>query len=204
MNDLQKLFIEAVSSEWLKHKIRDGEDSSCTEGDLDGNIKACIEYMAAMEQQKGEVFSHRAYSDGIRDQISANTDNADLVYDLLQEYCHFQVMISFIRQFPELAARFRMAGLDSWTKLQVDRNTLRPFVQHVVAQLCQTLTSKDVFSLTERVEAAMFVKQITELFEIQISSEAHAMLRWCFEEQELLEEASLQDEENEPCVRTLN
>lgn len=205
-NDLQKLFVEAVSSEWLKNRIRLGEDSSHTEGELDGNIKTCLELMVTLEQSEGNIFDHQAYSQNVHNHVVASGDR-DIVFGVFQEYCHFQVMISLIREFPELTGRFRAAGLDSWTRLRVDKRTLRPFAECVVRRLAETLMDTGSFSLNERVEAAEFLNQVTDLFEIPLSPELRPILEWLFDEQRLLantDESLVVEEEEELLPRVLN
>ena len=204
-NDLQRLFIDVVSSEWLKKRIQSGEDSSYTEGELDGNIKTCLGLMVTLEQQEGEIFDHLAYSESVQRQI-ASSANGDVVFEVFQEYCHFQVMISLFREFPDLVARFRAAGLGLWSRLRVDKRTIRPFAECVVGRLAETLLGEKQFSLAERLEAAEFLNQVADLFEIPLSSQLYATLEWLFDEQRLLtgDDQLVMAEDEEFCPRVLN
>lgn len=167
MSDLQELFIEVVNSELIKHLIEAGDEVPYTKEALESNINLCFRLMVSLEQA-GQTFDHQVYSDGVLGKIKSTTD-AQVVMRVFQKYCHFESMVLILQNFGDLLRRFRTAGLGSWTKLRVDKRTLRPFSLSLVQQMETTIENGGVFQPGSEVEVAELISQVADLFDITLS-----------------------------------
>lgn len=167
MSDLQKLFVEVVNSELVKQLIEAGDEVPYTKEALENNINFCFRLMVALEQE-GQTFDHQAYSDNVLKEIKSTSDS-QTVMTVFREYCHFQSMVLILQEFESLLRRFRRAGLGSWTKLRVDKRTLRPFSLSLVQQMESVVERGGAFQPGSEVEVAELISQVADLFDIRLS-----------------------------------
>ncbi len=201
MDKLQLAFVDAVNSELFKQMAENGDNVPFNERILEDNIRGCLEMMVELERN-GECFDHQAYSNGVREAIRESPDG-DTVMKLFREYCHFQSMVLIFRAFSNLQRRFRLAGLGSWTKLQVDKRTLLPFAFDLVGRLDQALAKGGVLPLGTEEETAELIYQTVNLFDIPISMELQTRLNFYFSVAPD-EEDAMGDESDRVIPRILN
>lgn len=176
MDKLRLAFVDAVNSELFRQMAENGDNIPFGEHILEVNIQGCLEMMAELERQ-GKSFDHQAYSNGIREAIRESPDG-DTVMRLFREYCHFQSMVRVFRAFPDLQRRFRLAGLGSWTKLQVDKRTLLPFATDLVRRLEEAIARGGVLPSGTEAETAELISQTSNLFDIPLSADLQSRIDW--------------------------
>jgi hypothetical protein len=176
MDKLRLAFVDAVNSELFRQMAENGDDVPFSEHVLEANIQGCLEMMAELERN-GERFDHQIYSNCVREAIRESPDG-DAVMKLFREYCHFQSMVLVFSAFSNLQKRFRLAGLGSWTKLQVDKRTLLPFAFNLVGRLDQAIAKGGVLPPGTEEETVELIYQTVNLFDIPISTGLQARLNF--------------------------
>ncbi len=199
MNELLAAFVDAVNSELLRQMCEVGEDVPYSESTLDLSIKRCLELMVKLEQQ-GESFDHRTYSEAVLKVTQEGTDS-DVIIETFREYCHFESMLLIFPEFPRLRLRLRKAGLDSWTKLRVDNQTLQPFAQKTIDRLEVAIMRGGVLPPGTEVETAELINQISNLFDIPLPEELRGTVNFYLG---ILSSEEVGDDGDETSSRVLN
>lgn len=174
MNKLQRAFVDVVHSELVRQMAVNGEMVPLTQQALEDNIGRGLEMMLEIELREGG-FNHQLYSESVRDAIRASQD-ADAVMAVFRPYCHFESVLMIFRSFTRLRRRFRSVGLDSWTRLVVDTETLRPFASDLVGRLEGAIAQGGILPPGVEVETAELVYQVANIFDLPLSMKVQGRL----------------------------
>lgn len=180
MNQLMSTFVTISNLELLRRRILCGDDVGCTLRQVNAELETFLHQMAQISQS-GVGFDYLAYSTAVRDVINAapNTPKGQqTIRRVFGEYLAFQCAVLLINETPLIQERLEADGMAEWAHLAIDRVTLLPIAEQVIAAFEKVIADGFVLPSETAAETAELVFQSANIFELPLSSSAQKVIDW--------------------------
>ncbi len=186
LREMLNLFVEIVDAEVSKQFLDDETDPDNTDEEyLDEEISRCLVQMARLKREilkiDSAAYTLDAYQEWVREILLAPSEDDPelrLAREVFANHCYFQLMVSKLKNFPELQKRFQEMGLKEWTKRRVDRMTFFPFAVQTVQYIEERFQYDASLPSETAEETAEMVQWIAIVYELTLSPLAQSIIDW--------------------------